>query len=327
MQPTKVNEVYRLEKNVDDPRYEGFGFDREDSLRGNYGIDADFMPDDIRTKGRAWTVTRMAHLWTPQPVSGRVRPYNDYPCCNLSIPAFSERAVEALRDMLEPNGELLPLVSSVGTYYAYNITTVADILDHTQSEIKWFNEKRVMAMFINRYEFQPDKLDGLTIFRLVEKPSLTYVTNLFVERVRANRLRGFVFHKLWPHVPDENQPEDESGAEGVTAQSVIVQLALAKAKPSKAEKQRVEGLMDQIDMWLLSAERDGTYLGSLEGHEYVRRECRLFLSCPSADALADWLMPQLRGITWDGAMTLTRRYGPFDTFDLPDFPEKRSSVK
>ena len=318
--------MYRLEPNVDDPRYEGFGFDRQDSFRGNYGIDADFTPDDIPTKGRAWTVTRMAHLWTPQPVSGRVRPYNDYPCCNLYIPAFSERAVEALRDMLEPNGELLPLVSAVGTYYAYNITTVADALDTKRSEIDWYEDKSiVLPSSVLRYVFRPEKLQGLSIFRLVEEPGLTFVTNRFVARVRAHRLRGFVFRQLWPH-PHEDHGEDEGGDQGITAQSVVVQLALAKSKPSKAEKQRVEELMDQIDSWLLSAEQEGTYLGSLEGHEYVPGECRLFLSCPSADPLADWLAPKLRAIAWGGAVTLIRRYGPFDSFGEPDFPEERSSL-
>jgi hypothetical protein len=324
--PTKVNEVYRLEPNVEDPRYEGFGFDHRDSVREKSCLAFDFMPDDIPTRGRAWTVTRMARLWTPQPVSGRVRPYNDYPCCNLSIPAFSERAVEALRDLLEPNGELLPLVSVVGIYYAYNITTVADILDLDRSEVQWFDDKRDIASTIIRHEFLPEKLEGLSIFRLVEEPALTYVTNFFVERVRAHRLRGFVFHKLWPHGAHQDHSGDEGGDEGVTAESVIIQLALAKSKPSKAEKQRVDDLMDRIDSWLYSAECEGTYLGSLEGHEYVRRECRLFLSCPSANALADWLMPRLKTIAWDREVTLTRRYGPFDSFGEPDFPEVRSRL-
>jgi hypothetical protein len=221
--------VYRLEPNVEDPRYEGFGFDREGSVRGKTRINADFMPDDIPTKGRAWTVTRMAHLWTPQPVSGRVRPYNDYPCVNLLIPAFSERAIAALRDMLEQNGELLPVTSSVGSYCAYNITTVADVLDCDSSEIDWYDDKSiVLPSSILRYEFRSEKLDELSIFRLVEDPARIYVTNLFVERVRTHRLRGFVFHKLWPHTPHEDHPEDEGGNKGVTTESVIVQLALAK---------------------------------------------------------------------------------------------------
>jgi hypothetical protein len=263
-------------------------------------------------------------------VIGRVRPYNDYPCCNLDIPAFSERAVEALRDMLEPNGELLPLASSVGNYYAYNITTVADILETERSEVDWIlHSEGVFASSITRYEFRSEKLDDLSIFRLVEEPGRAFVTNRFVERVRAHRLRGFVFHKLWPHGPQEDCTENEGSASGVAAQSVIVQLALAKSKPSKAEKQRIEDLMDRIDMWLLSVEREGTYLGSLEGNEYVRGECRLFFSCPRADALADQLTPHLRTLSWGAAATITRRYGSFDSFgsfDDPDCREVRSTL-
>ena len=38
---------------------------------------------------------------------GHVRRFNDYPCINMSRPAFSQRAVDLLRDVLEPNGEPL----------------------------------------------------------------------------------------------------------------------------------------------------------------------------------------------------------------------------
>ncbi|MBY0230343.1 MAG: hypothetical protein K2W96_13750 [Gemmataceae bacterium] len=200
-------------------------------------------------------------------------------------------------------------------------------MDTDRSEIDWIlHAEGVIASSIIRHEFRSEKLDDLSIFRLVEDPAWTYVTDTFVERVQVHRLRGFVFHKLWPHGPHEDDAKDEGSGEGITAQSVILQLALAKPKPSKAEKQRVDDLMDQIDTWLFSAERGGTYFGSLEGNEYARKECRLFLSCPSADALADWLIPQLQTVALDGEVTLIRRYGPFDTFGQPDYREVRSSV-
>src|SRR5258707_1021726 len=125
-----TNGLYKLEPIADNPKFEGFAFVREESLRGNGPFVWDFGPDDVKTKGRGWTITPLAPIWTPQPVIGRVRSFNDYPCVDLIIPAFSRRAVDALRDFIEPNGELLPLVSPVGEYFAYNTTTVADILDH-----------------------------------------------------------------------------------------------------------------------------------------------------------------------------------------------------
>jgi hypothetical protein len=207
------NALYRLVRITDDPEFEGFAFVREESLRNKEGrFTWDFGPDDIQTKGRAWTVTPLAPIWSPQPVLGRVKPHNDYPCVNLIIPAFSRRAVDALRDFLEPNGELLPLVSSVGDYYAYNITTVVDILDHERSEIKWFDEKHDIALRITRYECFPERLTGLSIFRLVEMCSSAFVHQVFVDRVRQHGLRGFDFTRLWPH-------PDSTGGEGQTRPS------------------------------------------------------------------------------------------------------------
>ncbi len=191
--------LYKLSCMTCDPEFEGFGFVRGESIRGKGRLTWDFGPDpdDIRTKGRAWTVTLLAPIWTPQPVAGRVDPREDYPCVNLTIPAFSRRAVDALRAFLEPNGELLPLISRVGEYYVYNVTTVADILDHEKSDIEWPPATRVIARQIRRYECIPEKMAGLSIFRLVEEPHLTFVHQVFVDRVRQHGLQGFHFTRLW----------------------------------------------------------------------------------------------------------------------------------
>jgi hypothetical protein len=191
----KIHTIYELDPIVDNPIFEGFGFKRERSLRGTVGISYDFMPDDVEAKGRGWTVTRLAPYWTPQIVEGRVRALNDYPCVNLS---FSQPAVDALREFLEPNGELLPLTSTVGQYYAYNVTTVADVMDVERAKIKWFDKKRDVAMEVRHFAFKEAKLNGLSIFRLVELPASTFVTNTFAEAVTEHSLNGFNFVKVWP---------------------------------------------------------------------------------------------------------------------------------
>lgn len=205
------NALYNLDCITDNPEFEGFAFVREESLRKKGGrFTWDFGPDDVQTKGRAWTVKPLSPIWSPQPVIGQVQPHNDYPCVNLQIPAFSRRAVDALRDFLEPNGELLPLVSSVGEYYAYNIMTVVDILDHDRSDIIWYEGDHDIALRIRRYECNPEKLTGLSIFRLVEKPAYTFVHQVFVDRVRQHGLQGFDFTRLWPipsgHDGMQNRP-------------------------------------------------------------------------------------------------------------------------
>jgi hypothetical protein len=204
------NVLYNLDKITDIPEFEGFAFVREVSLRNKAGrFTWDFGPDDVQTKGRAWTIRPLSPLWSPQPVVGRVQSHNDYPCVNLTIPAFSRRAVDALHDFLEPNGELLPLVSSIGEYFAYNITTVVDILDHQQSDIIWFDEKHDLAIRVRRYECINEKLTGLSIFRLVEMPSSTFVNQVFIDRVRQHGLQGFEFTRLWPLSSSERGENDK----------------------------------------------------------------------------------------------------------------------
>lgn len=190
--------VYKLERVLDNPLYEGFATVRNESVRGKSRLEWDFLPDDIGSAGRSWSVTRMKTIWTPLPVHGRVNTTNDYPCVNLLIPAFSKRAVEALQDMLLPNGELLPLVTRCGEYCAFNTTTVEDILDHERSQIRWMDERHVVAFAINRFEFIETKLSGLSIFRIVELPTSVFVTNVFVDRVQERGLGGFHFLKVWP---------------------------------------------------------------------------------------------------------------------------------
>ncbi len=48
---------------------------------------------------------------------------------------FSRRAVDALGPMLSDNGELLPLVTEVGDYFAYVCLTKLDVLDQEKSRI------------------------------------------------------------------------------------------------------------------------------------------------------------------------------------------------
>lgn len=324
------NVLYKLECITDNPKYEGFGFVREASLRGKGRLSWDFGPDNIPTEGRAWTVTPLTPVWTPQPVEGRVRTFNDYPCVNLMIPAFSRRAVDSLRDLLEPNGELLPLASTVGEYYAYNVTTVVDILDHEKSEVDWMgndsNSAHVIASQITRYECAADKVAGLSIFRIVEKPSSTYVSQVFVDRVDQHALQGFHFVKLWP-LPDgvswqeeerklrkkESQVKTRKQPAPVKGNTVVLFLPIAKAKLSKAEKELLSILENEIDGLLYdpAASPDATYSGSVEGHDYDDGQIRIFLSCPDADALVEKLRPWLKTLNWQGGLKVLKRYGEY----------------
>lgn len=108
---------------------------------------------------------------------------------------FSRRAVDALRDMLEPNGELLPVEHKgvKGNYFVYNVQTVSNALDVRKSD---YQEYRPLDIF--SYAFIPEKLVGATVFMLPVGMTYLYVTTAFVERVKSAKLHGFGFDKVWP---------------------------------------------------------------------------------------------------------------------------------
>ena len=118
--------IYSLAADSDDPRYSGFEYDM------NY-----FRTVPIKRSGLDFKIVRRAETWITPHVSGKVDATNHYPCINLIFPAFSEQAVEALEHFLTKNGELLPISSVSGTFIFYNVTTLADVLDPTESDIAW----------------------------------------------------------------------------------------------------------------------------------------------------------------------------------------------
>jgi hypothetical protein len=112
------------------------------------------------------------------------------------VPVFSWRAVEAMGDLLRPNGELLPLRYHRGDYVAYNVTRIIDALDEEASSILRFRDGKVMA--IQEYIFRPDRLVGATIFKIPQLPkAFVFVTGEFARRVEDSALTGFHFRKLW----------------------------------------------------------------------------------------------------------------------------------
>ena len=105
---------------------------------------------------------------------------------------FSERAVEALGDLLLGRGELLELDYAEAVYFIFNVTRLVDALDEERSEILYLPSGGVMV--IERYEFIPERLVGETVFKLPQTPeTYAYVTDPFLRRVEEAGLTGFLF--------------------------------------------------------------------------------------------------------------------------------------
>ena len=113
-----------------------------------------------------------------------------------TIPVFSKNAVSALQGTLLRHGELLPLRSEYGAFYAFNVRVVRDALDEERSELTRFANGEVMA--IRRFEFRAEPLEDIEIFKIPQKKrSFVLVTEEFVQRVSAAHLDGFDFTELW----------------------------------------------------------------------------------------------------------------------------------
>ncbi len=147
---------------------------------------------------------RLIQSWAPPSVKvlrddkfNRNLPPGDFPHLAVAVPVFSLRAINVLRDMLEENGQILPLSCAEGEYYAFNVTTFIDALDESHSEVERF-ESSGRIMQVLKYAFFSDRLAGATIFKIPQFPgSEVYVTDKFRKLVIDNSLLGFKFVNLW----------------------------------------------------------------------------------------------------------------------------------
>ncbi len=84
--------VYELFPVLDNPLFEGLALDSD-----KYGDLLDTWPPNWRANYQTWQPKRLRDTWPTPEVEGNVRCFNDYPCINLSGPAFSQRADRSVR--------------------------------------------------------------------------------------------------------------------------------------------------------------------------------------------------------------------------------------
>lgn len=119
-------------------------------------------------------------------------PAGDFPCIfnGNSMPALSQRAVDALRDLLEPVGELLPVECPDGRLWLFNCLRFADVLDEEHCDLTR-SEVPGLVLHIRRYAWKPEA-EHETLFRLPQRRrSSVYVTDAVAERIRSAGLVGY----------------------------------------------------------------------------------------------------------------------------------------
>lgn len=121
---------------------------------------------------------------------------SDFPWLGSHALTMRRSAVEALRDLLDANGEVLPLATEDGIELFVLNARVVDALDEATASLTMFpGTNRIMR--VKKVAFLASKIEGLDLFRLPHRGSSTYVSERFVDRVKAAGLRGLVFNKVW----------------------------------------------------------------------------------------------------------------------------------
>jgi hypothetical protein len=111
---------------------------------------------------------------------------------------FSARAAAALRELLEPSCQPVPVTCPGHELVGYQLRAVEDVLDTAKSDGWWDDYKlRQRASDIKSYTFFTERLGRATIFTLPQHGQ-TLVLQPFVDIVRGREFTGFRFRKVWP---------------------------------------------------------------------------------------------------------------------------------
>jgi hypothetical protein len=144
--------------------------------------------------------------WVPLPVrrnysvkDNMLKPLGDRVGIDARVDpmVLSRRALDVLLPHIGSLGQVLPLAFEEADYSFFNITNVVDALDESKSHLEHFPSSGRLSG-IRRYAFQPDAVRNQLLFKIPQQPGgFAFVTDRFVEIVKANGLTGFGFEKKW----------------------------------------------------------------------------------------------------------------------------------
>jgi hypothetical protein len=114
---------------------------------------------------------------------------------------MTQRARDRIGCYLERYGEFLPLQCDDGDFCTFHVTHFVDALDEPTSDVLRSPDEPNVVLMINKHVFRPDKLTGDWMFKLPQSRGrgAFYVTDPFVNMIRASGLTGIDFRRVWPH--------------------------------------------------------------------------------------------------------------------------------
>jgi hypothetical protein len=161
--------------------------------------DNDSLIFDGRPRATSWTPIRMRPL---KFIDGQFQQPCDFPTGSGSCYLMtSEAAKERIEGHLNRYGEFLPLRCSEGQFWAFHVTHFVDALDENASDVLRASDDPSYILMIHKHVFRPERLTADWMFKLPQSRGrgAFYVTDPFVDLIRASGLTGLEFKRVWPH--------------------------------------------------------------------------------------------------------------------------------
>lgn len=122
-------------------------------------------------------------------------PVGDFPSLASSMPVFSQRACDVLKEILEGSGQLLPLACDEGKYFAFNVTNLCDAFDKNASQVTELPGGGIIM--VQKYVLFGSRIKDEPIFKVPETAVLhVFVNQRFKDIVDSNNLKGFLFERV-----------------------------------------------------------------------------------------------------------------------------------
>lgn len=151
-----------------------------------------FNSFDGKARGKEWRPVLVNRVRADQSQDMKE---SDFPWLGSWALVMRKNAVDALQNILEENGEILPLNTDDGVELSVLNAQVVDALDEAKSSIMRLPTTNKILL-IKKPVFFEDAIKGLDLFRLPHRASSTYVSERFVKKVKDAKLRGLIFNKV-----------------------------------------------------------------------------------------------------------------------------------
>jgi hypothetical protein len=113
---------------------------------------------------------------------------------HYKVPVFSERAWQALQELVGPYVEALPLKSEVGDFFAINVLHVEDCLDEERSEFSTLENGKIYA--VDEHVFKKGYTPKSPIFWLPQVRDKVLVTDVLRKQIEKHKLKGLLWSPL-----------------------------------------------------------------------------------------------------------------------------------